>query len=111
MPRHDTHPLPDGGRVRLRLPVASDREALHALLAELGLAAEELEVRRALRCLPGRRDALCATHWHGARERLVGFGAADLERGALTLIAPPEVAELLRDELRRHARTWRRRVA
>jgi hypothetical protein len=97
--------------VRLRLPLAADRDRLHELLAELGLAADDLEVRRALRCVPGRRAALCATEWDGAHERLVGFGAADLERGRLTLLGPPEVVAKLEDALRAHARTWRRRVA
>ena len=46
-----------------------------------------------------------------AGERLVGFGAADLPRGTLTLLGGGEVAGALDDTLRSHARTWRRRVA
>ena len=111
VPLHDLHPLPDGRRVRLRLPLAADRAALHELLGELGLAADDIDVRRALRCVPGRRWALCATEWDGAHERLAGFGAADLEQGTLTLLGPPEVTATLDEALRRHARTWRRRVA
>lgn len=108
---HDVHPLADGRRLRLRLPLAADRARLHDLLAGLGLEAEDLEVRRALLCVPGRRAALCATEWDGAHERLAGFGAADLERGTMTLLGPPEVAETLGEALREHAPTWRRRVA
>jgi hypothetical protein len=84
---------------------------LHELLAELGLAADDLDVRRALRCVPGRCAALCAVEWDGTAERLVGFGAADLEHGTLTLLGPPEVTAPLGEALRAHARTWRRRVA
>lgn len=108
---HGTHPMPGGGRVRLRLPLAGDRDGLHELLAWCGLAAEDLDVRRALRCVPGRRAVVVATAWDGLRHRLAGFGALDPRDGALTLIAPPEVAELLREALREQAGTWRRRVA
>jgi hypothetical protein len=108
---HDVHPLPDGRRLRLRLPLAADRARLHDLLADLGLEAEELEVRRALRCVPGGRAALCATEWDGGQERLTGFGAADLGRGTLTLLGPPEVRATLGEALCAHAQTWSRRVA
>lgn len=111
MPRHDVHPLASGRRVRLRLPLALDRAGVHELLASIGLAADDLDVRRALRCVPGRRAALCALEWDGVSERLVGFGAADLERGTSTLLGPPEVAAALDEALRAHAQTWRRRVA
>ena len=87
---HFTHPLPDGRRVRLRLPLASDRDGLHELLASLGLEADELEVRRALRWSP-ERPVVVAVQWDGAAERLVGFAAGD------TIVAPPDVASLLRE--------------
>ena len=108
---HGSHPLPDGRRVRLRLPHAADRDGLHDLLAALGLEAEDLEVRRALSYRPGRRIAICATAWEDGRDRLVGFGALDVERGELTLLAPHWVARLLAGALREQARTSRRRVA
>ena len=106
---HTSHPLPDGRRVRLRLPRAHDRAGLHELLASLGLEADDFELRRALRCVPRRRLAVCATVWDGERERLAGFGA--LEAGTLTLVGPPVVADLLAEALDEHARSWSRRVA
>ena len=105
---NSSHPLPDGSCIRLRLPQAADRAALHALLAEHGVGADDLDVRRALRWTRGEWAAVCATRWDGGCERLVGFGA--IGRG-LTLIAPPDVAEVLREALCEHARTWNRRVA
>jgi hypothetical protein len=106
---HGFHPLPDGGRVRLRLPHVLDRDGLHELLARYGLAADDLDVRRALRCVPRRRVALCATGLVDGRERLVGFGA--LEAGELTLLGDEAVAEVLEDALREYTGPWSRRVA
>ena len=108
---HGTHSLPDGGTVRVRLPVARDRGDLHDLLAGLGLRADDLDVRRALRCVPGRRAAVVATGWDGLEQRLAGFAAIDLERGTLTLLGRPEVTDLLHQALREQSETWRRRVA
>jgi hypothetical protein len=108
---HGTHPLPDGGSVRLRLPVARDRADLHVLLADLGLCAGDLEIGRALRCVPGRRAAVVASEWDGLEQRLAGFGALELPQGALTLLGRPTVTDLLREALREQAETWRRRVA
>jgi hypothetical protein len=108
---HGSHPLPDGARIRLRLPLAHDRAGLHELLAELGLDADELDVRRALRCVPGRRIAVCATAWDGWSDRVVGFGALDTASGALTLLGPGDVADVLEEALRAHAGAWSRRVA
>lgn len=76
--------------MRVRLPLASDRDGLHELLGSLGLAADDLEARRALRWSPDRR-VVVAVRWDGAAERLVGFASRD------TLIAPPEVAAVLRE--------------
>jgi hypothetical protein len=87
---HETHTLPDGSRVRLRLPHIADRDALHELLAEHGLTADELEIRRALRWSPDR-PVVVAVEWQGSVERLVGFAAGD------TVIAPRHVAPLLRE--------------
>ncbi|HEV2814374.1 MAG TPA: hypothetical protein VGW10_14055 [Solirubrobacteraceae bacterium] len=108
---HGSHPLPDGGRVRLRLPLAHDRPGVHELLADLRVEAEELEVRRALRCVPGRRIAVCATAWDGWCDRIVGFGALDVADGAMTLLGPRDVTEVLEQALREHAGAWSRRVA
>jgi len=107
-----SHRLPDGRRVRLRLARPRDREALHELLGRLGLAADDLEVRRALRCTPGRSLTICATAWDGARERLAGAGMLALPSGAETLLTvDAAVAALLDAGLRDHAGAWARRVA
>jgi hypothetical protein len=87
---HRTHPLPDGRRVRVRLPIASDRDGLHELLASLGLSASDMDVRRALRWTP-ERPVVVAVRWDGAAERVVGFASED------SVIAPAEVAALLRE--------------
>ena len=87
---HSTHELPDGRRVRLRLPHVGDRDAVHELLASFGLGADDFEVRRALRWSP-ERPVVVAVAWDGSSERLVGFAAGD------TVIAPPGVAALLRE--------------
>ena len=110
------HDLPDGSRVRLRLPRVTDPAGLVGLLARLGVATDDaLDVRRALRSSPGRRVALCATTWEGGGERLVGFAAADLESGRTTFIAEedaaPGVRGLLEHALPELAGPWRRRVA
>ena len=105
---HGSHHLPDGSSVRLRLPHATDRAALHDLLASHGVAADDFDVRRALRWTPGERVVVCATRWDGGCERLVGYGALDDD---LTLIATPDVAGVLCEALEAHARAWNRRVA
>jgi len=108
---HGTHPLPDGTRIRFRLPLAADRGPLRELLASLGVAADDLDLRRALRCEPGRRAVVVALECHGPHQQLAGFGAVDVRSGALTLLGRPEVAGGLREELRVQSETWRRRVA
>ena len=108
---HGTHPLPDGRRVRLRLPLTADRADVHELLASLGVEADDLDVRRALRCVPGRRAAVVAIAWDGLAQRLEGFGAVELPSGRLTLLAEPGVHALLREALGEQTETWRRRVA
>ena len=108
---HGIHPLPDGRRVRLRLPLAGDRAAAHELLRSLGVAADDLELRRALRCIPGRRAVVVATELHGLGQRLAGFAAVDLPHGSVTVLAAPKAADLLRAGLREQAETWSRRVA
>ena len=109
------HHTDAGTRIRLRLPLVHDAPALHALLARLGLACEELEARRALRWAPRRRVAVCATAWDGRRESLVGFAAVDCGSDRVTVLADeeqaPGVGALLQATLDEHARTWGRRVA
>lgn len=85
-----TTTLPDGSRVRLRLPQAADRPRLRELHERLGLACDEVELARALRFDPLERTVLCASVWTGTQELLAGWAAAD--RGAVQ----PEL--LLADE-------------
>ena len=107
-----THPLPGGPRVRLRLARPGDRADLHELLERLGLEAEDIDVRRALRCTPGHALSICATAWDGSRERLVGIGTLSLSGRRHTLLAEDRrVARLLAHGLGEHAGTWARRVA
>jgi hypothetical protein len=108
---HGTHLLPDGTRIRVRLPLAADRGPLRELLASLGLRADELELRRALNCEPGRRAVVVALEWDGTHQRLAGFGAVDVRSGAMTLLGRPAITGALREELRAQSETWRRRVA
>lgn len=105
------HRTPEGTRIRLRMARLADRDGLVLLLGELGLAAGELEVRRALRCHPGRSWAVVATAWDGTSERLVGLGRLG-ERGEVTLVAAePDVRTLLHEALGERAHAHVRRVA
>ena len=107
-----SHHVPGLGRVRLRLARPSDRDALHELLGGLGLAAEDLELRRALRCTPGRCVAVCALHWDGRHEGVAGFGRLAVDSGRMTLIASEAaVGDLVAAALHDQAQTWARRVA
>ena len=108
---HRSHELPDGRRVRLRLPVARDRDALHELLGRIGVAVEDLDLRRALRWTPHRRVAIVATAWDGSHETVAGFAAVDTPGGEPTVIGEPAVAPLLLEALAGHASAWSRRVA
>jgi hypothetical protein len=94
-----TH-LPDGARVRVRLPHVTDRPAMHALHARLGLRADDLELARALRFDPRRRAVVCATVWVGAAETLAAYAAMDLAARRLELlVADEELAPGVRDVL------------
>ena len=72
-----THTLADGTHVRVRLPQASDRAALRALHARLGIAADDLELAWALSFDPRRRAVICATAWLGGGPQVVGYAAMD----------------------------------
>ena len=115
LPLDRFHALPGGTRVRLRLPRLTDPPALRALAARRGRTMEELEARRALRSVVGRRVALCATAWDGHHERLVGVAAADLTGDGRTVLADedafPGLSDLLERALTEQASAWRRRVA
>ncbi len=100
------------GRVRLRLARPRDRDALHGLLGDLGLAAEDLDVLRLLRCVPGGCLTIVALAWDGSRERLVGVGSLAVRSGDVTLLAGhAAVGDLVVEALETHAQPWARRAA
>ncbi len=89
----DTTALPDGTRIRLRLPHAADRIGVAELSQRLGLEADDLEIARALRFDPRTGTALCATVWVDGRETLVAFGTAARGTGRVdTVLADERVA-------------------
>jgi hypothetical protein len=77
-----TFGLDSGPRVRLRLARATDRVAVGALLAERGVVASELSVRRLLAYDPLTRRVLAAFAPIDGTETLVGIGAIDLRPDA-----------------------------
>ena len=107
------HPVPGGGRVRLRLPHLGDRAELHAFLSRLGLTVHDLDVRRGLRFAPqAGRWSIVATRWTGMREEIVGVAVVEGDDGTPTLLAEdPTVCDLLAQALAERAETTRRRVA
>lgn len=93
-----------GLRARVRLPLSTDAPAVLELLGRLGLEAEELEVRRALRFDPRRRTVLVATALIDGHTVLLGLAAG--VRDAETVLAEhPEVRRLLAAALRERAAT------
>lgn len=82
--------LPDGPRLRVRLVHTSERAGLEALLARLGVAADELDLARALRFDPRSRTVACVTAWIGGAELLVGLGAMDAVAKAPDLLLADE---------------------
>jgi hypothetical protein len=108
-----THRLEDGLRVRLRLARPGDQGPLVALLSRLGFAPSEAALLDLVRFDPQRREVVCATALIGGRERILGFGALELEprAGSATVVADPahapEVNRLLRRAI--NSRRGRRR--
>jgi hypothetical protein len=105
-----TTTLPDGTRVRIRLPHASDRAAVAELL---DVPHDDLAVTRVLRFDPRRRAAACATVFCGGVEELVAYGSIDLADDEPDVLvarvdAPPEADAALAAALRAHAARWRR---
>lgn len=95
--------LPDGTRVRLRLPQSRDRAGTVALLTRLGVStgAHELDARRALRFDPRERTVVCATVWTAAGETVVGLGGITFATGHVDLLlTDEELAPGLRAVLR-----------
>lgn len=100
--------LPDGSRVRVRLPHPLDRRGLRELHARLGLHAEDMEIARTLRFDPRSSAVICATTWADGSETLVGYGAIDVGAGEPHLLVCDEVlapglGDALSAELREHA--------
>lgn len=88
----DTHiTLPAGGRVRLRMPHVRDQLDVLVLLERLGVAAHELDVRRALRFDPRHRAVLCATVWTGSGESVAGVGAISYGAAGADLLLADEL--------------------
>jgi hypothetical protein len=105
-------PLPDGRRVRVRLPHGSDRAGLRDLHTRTGTAVDDLALTRLLRVDPRRRCALVATAWVAGGERVVGFAACDVPQGDdALLLADPAFGDDLRDLLADHLRRRTSRVA
>jgi hypothetical protein len=69
--------LADGQRLRLRMPQGADAPRVRALLAGLGLGADDLALSRAVRFDPRERVAVVATVLADRSEVLVGFAAMD----------------------------------
>ncbi len=89
--RLDTHhTLPEGTRVRLRLPQMRDRVGLVDLLARLGLEADEMDVARILRFDPRGRSVICATVWTGSSETLAGLVAGTKDGSGPDLLVADE---------------------
>lgn len=88
-----TAPLPDGRRVRVRLPHAADRQEIALLHDRLGVAIDDLELARALRFDPRTQIVLCATVWDEDREVVVAWASATRGReDADTMIADEALA-------------------
>jgi hypothetical protein len=85
-----THPLHDGGRVRLRLPHAGDRAGLMALHERLGAPLDDVRMSRILRFDPRACTSVCATMLSGLSEVLVAYGHVDRD-GTSSLIVADEV--------------------
>lgn len=70
--------LPDGVRVRLRLPHGTDVPAILALCKEHGIDLDALDIVRLIRADPHRRLMLCATALLGSSNILVGVASIPL---------------------------------
>lgn len=77
-----TFALPSGPRVGLRLAMPRDAARVARLLADQGVQASELEVRRMLTYDPSRRRVALAFAPVEGREVLVGVAGIDLDPGA-----------------------------
>ena len=102
-----TTQLPDGPRVRLRLPHGTDRARLQDLHRRLGQP-DDLALTRVLRVHPGKLVAIVATVWSGGTDVIAAFGRADCDGDGTPelLLADedlaPGVGRLVRDALAEH---------
>ena len=113
MELHRPTTLPNGLRIRLRLPGPSDRARLLGLCQRIGLPVDELALSRMTRFDPRRRTAVCATCFALSGETVVGYAAIDRWADEPDLVLAdedlaPGVGEVLAAAVRRHAT---RRVA
>ena len=101
-----TTPLPDGQRVRVRLPQRADRARLEALCARLGLEADEVLLARTLRFDPRRGLTLVATCLVDRTEEILGVATMDryADDPDLVLAVSPHVREVLSESLALYAR-------
>src|SRR3954470_24495411 len=98
-----THPLPDGTRVRLRLPQPGDRAGLIALHERLGAPLDDVRMSRILRFDPRACLSVCVTMLTGHAEVLVAYGHIDRDGTASLVVADealaPGVTDLVRAAL------------
>ena len=108
-----SHPLPDGTRVRLRLPQAGDRAGLVALHDRLGAPLDPLRLASIVRFDPRACLSVCATMLTGLSEVVVAYGHIDRDGEDSLVVADealaPGVADLVRAALME--RTAARHVA
>ena len=87
-----SHPLPDGTRVRLRLPQPGDRAGLVALHDRLGAPLDDVRMTRILRFDPRACVSVCATVLIGLTEVLVAYGHVDRDGTSSLVVADEAVA-------------------
>ncbi len=105
---NSTTTLPDGSRLRVRMPQVIDREGLRALHDRLGLHLEDLDIARVLRFDPRTVTVGCASMWNGSTETVVGYGAIFPRAAEPHLLVcdeavAPGTRDALADALREHA--------
>ena len=101
----ETHALPDGNRVRLRLTRPSDADLVHDFLERVA-ASSELRVRHLTFYDPRRRLVLAATLPVDGRECIVGMVDAAFHRGGertVEVLTPAEPRDEALEELLRSA--------
>ena len=104
-----SHPLPDGTRVRLRLPHPRDRAGLVALHERLGAPLDALRMARILRFDPRECVSVCATRLVGLSEVLVAYGHVARDGGSSLVVADealaPGVTDIVRAALAERTQT------